>query len=96
MKSNPIPAALILTLLLGACSTTPAFDSSFGVAAHALALQQTRDLGATERNADRPVDGIEGQAASGVMTRYYQSFAKPATPENVFNIGLGTTKRDGQ
>ncbi|WP_346284580.1 pilus assembly protein [Zoogloea sp.] len=98
MKPRFIPTAtaVSLALLVGACSTTPAFDEGFGVAARALALQQTRDLAATERNADRPVDGIEGQAASGVMSRYYQSFTKPPAPENVFNIGVGTGRKEGQ
>lgn len=89
MKIKPLCLMMAIPLMAAACSTSPAFDRSFGESSRLATFQQTRDPAASERNGDRPVDGIEAQAASKTMDRYYKSFAEPPPPVNVFNIGLG-------
>lgn len=90
MKIKTLCLMMLSPLAVAACSTSPAFDRSFGESARLATFQQTRDPSATERNGDRPVDGIEARAASKTMDRYYKSFAEPPPPVNVFNIGLGS------
>jgi len=86
---------LLLSLVLAAvgglmgCSTSPAFDQSFGQATTVMVVQQYRDPDAEQKNAGRLVDGIEANAASAAMDRYYKSFAEPPTSNNVLNIDFG-------
>jgi hypothetical protein len=86
-----IAAVSALALGLAGCvSSSPNFDAGFGDTVRAARALQTRHPDATMANRDRPVDGIEGRAAREAMNRYYQSFAEPPVPGNVFNIGIGS------
>jgi hypothetical protein len=76
-----------VSLLAGCASTTPALDASFGEALMTIKARQTRDPAAALTNANKSVDGIEAQAASNSMDRYYKSFATPPAPMNIINIG---------
>jgi len=53
-----------------------------------LKAQQLRDPAAAMRNVNRPVDGIEGPAASHAVDQYYKSFSQPASPMTIFNFGM--------
>jgi len=79
-------------LLVAACApTTPRLDAQFGESTVLLRAQQTRDPDATQRNGDRPVDGVEAQAAANAVRRYQKSFAEPPPAVNIVNIGLGSS-----
>lgn len=91
MKNFKLMAiALGAAVLSVACSTltTPASDARFGVATMTLKAQQTRNPAAAVRNEDRPVDGIDGQAASHAVDQYYKSFTKPPPPMTILNMGV--------
>lgn len=75
-------------LVFAGCSTTPRVDESFGGASTILKAQQTRDPAASVRNENRPVDGLEGRAASYAVDQYYKSFTKEPPPMPVINFGL--------
>lgn len=74
------------------CATTPQVDERFGEASAILKAQQTRDPVASVRNADRPVDGLEGRAASNAVDQYYKSFTKEPPPMPIINFGLQGTR----
>jgi len=78
-----------LAAIGGCAASTPTFDAEFGRTAAALRAQQTRDPTASLANRDKSVDGIEGRAAREAINRYFQSFAEPPPPANVFTIGVG-------
>lgn len=91
MKNFRLMAIALGAAALGAaCSTlsTPATDARFGVATMTLKTQQTRDPAASVRNEERPVDGIEGQAASHAVDQYYKSFTKPPPPMTILDMGV--------
>ena len=90
-----LPSLLAALGVTGCVATTPHWDAHFGEAATILAVEQTRDAGATAANADRPVDGIEGRSARETMDRYYKSFSEPPKPYSVFTIGVGTAAPGG-
>lgn len=91
MKNFKLMAIVLgIGTLCSACSsmTTPATDARFGTATMALKGQQTRDPAAPVRNEGRPVDGLEGPAASNALDQYYKSFTKPAPPMTILNMGV--------
>lgn len=90
MKTIIHCVAIALVTSLGAgCGTTPQVDSRFGEASLVLKAQQTRDPAASMRNENRPVDGMDGRAASNAIDRYHQSFALPPPPVTIINFGTG-------
>ena len=88
--SIPSIATIGVLWLNGCVPTTPHWDEQFGYSTQALLAQQLRNPDASQANADRPVDGIDGRAARGAMDRYPKSYA-PAEPQpyNVITLGVG-------
>jgi hypothetical protein len=88
---TPTPARLLVlaaSALLAACApTTPSFDDGFGLTTRQLMAQQVRHPQATQVNADRPVDGIDGRAGREVHERYIRGFIEPVKPAPIFNLG---------
>lgn len=80
-----------LMVVLASCATssTPQFDSTFGDAVNAAKAAQTLNPDASQNT--QSVDGMDGKAANSTMDRYHQSFEKPPTTGNVFNIGVGSS-----
>lgn len=81
-------ALLAALSVMAACATTPRVDEHFGEASTVLKVQQTRDPAASVRNENRPVDGLEGRAASNAVDLYYKSFTKEIQPMPILNFGL--------
>lgn len=75
-------------VMFAGCATTPQVDERFGEASAVLKAQQTRDPAASVRNENRPVDGLEGRAASYAVDQYYKSFTKELPPMPIINFGL--------
>lgn len=84
-----VVAVAMVTLLAGCETSSPYVDKRFGEATMALKAQQTKDPAATLKNENRPVDGLEGRAASNAVEQYYKSFAKENTqPMTILNLGV--------
>lgn len=89
MKNLHLLASVLLASAVAAgCATTPGFDAHFGESTLALRAQQLRDPAAPVRNEKRPVDGIEGPAASHAVDQYYKTFTKPPPPMTIYNFGV--------
>lgn len=69
--------ALCAGLLHGCGSTTPHWDSRFGMATRANLAAQTIDPAAAANAA--PAGGIDGRAAHAAYDNYQRSFAQPET-----------------
>lgn len=78
-------AAIVLTGLLAACSTTPNYDAKFGDAVREARQQMTINPDAGN-NPDQ-VAGMDGKSAKEAVTRYQASFKAPPPVTNVINIG---------
>lgn len=94
MKSYRLPVSMLGAALLaaGCVATTPQTDAAFGGASMALRAQQMRDPAASVNNENRPVDGLEGQAAGNAVDQYYKSFTKPAPAMTILNLGVAGTQ----
>jgi hypothetical protein len=89
MKNLHLLASVLLVSTVAAgCGTTPRLDARFGETTTTLRAQQLRDPTAAVRNEGRPVDGIEGTAASHAVDQYYQTFTKPPPPMTIYNFGV--------
>ncbi|HJW24924.1 MAG TPA: pilus assembly protein [Rhodocyclaceae bacterium] len=91
MKDFKLVALVLgVAILSSGCSTltTPESDARFGASSMTLWAQQSRDPAASVRNEKRPVDGIEGKAASNAVDQYYKSFTKPAPQMTILNLGV--------
>ena len=89
--SQPAIAVLLAAASLTACApTTPVLDARFGESVAILYAQQTRDVNASRRNENRPVDGVEGRVARETMNRYYRTYSEPIKEGNSYTINLGT------
>lgn len=76
---------LVLGTALTGCSTTPYYDRHFGEAVQSsFSRQVVNEKGAVGTAA------TEGQILNSVVDRYHKSYAVPAQPVNVFNIGVGS------
>ncbi|WP_432380567.1 hypothetical protein [Duganella sp. P38] len=87
---RPIPApvlAVIASLLLGACGTSPQLDRQFGDSVRQARAQQTIDPQAGQQR--RPVNGLDAQAAAAAYQSYQQSFSTREDSGNAFSIGVG-------
>jgi hypothetical protein len=84
-------AGLALSVLLGACSTsplgptTPQLDSAFGESVRQVRAVQTIDPDAGRKAG--PVAGIDGEAGRSVMDEYQKSFKEPPRTFNILGIG---------
>lgn len=97
MKPCRPAIALALALALGGCvPTTPQLDAESGYATRSLLAQQVRNPEASEANAGRPVDGVDGRAARESMDRYYKSFGEPPKTYNVLTIGVAGGQGGGR
>lgn len=83
---------LAVAALVAGCGTTPQIDERFGETSMGLKALQTRDPSASLRNENRPVDGLEGRAASYAVDQYYKSFTKEVQPMTILNFGLQGSK----
>jgi hypothetical protein len=75
------------SFMSGCVATTPVVDARHGETLMTLKAKQTKDPAAALRNENKSVDGIEAQAASNAIDRYYKSFTLPPAPMNIINIG---------
>ena len=78
-------AALTAAALLTACSTTPTLDRAFGTSLRQARAQQT--LHPEAGREQRPVNGLDAQAAAGAYQNYQQSFLNKDDQSSNFTIG---------
>ena len=76
---------LLLALLTGCASVTPAFDSRFGDAVREARRLQIRDPLAGQWPDEAA--GLDGAAARETLRRYQDSFKEPPPVVNVINLG---------
>lgn len=74
-------------LLLAGCSTTPYLNKHMGDTVRVAGQAQADMAKAADPATEAPV---EGQISNAAMDRYHNSYGKPETTTNVFNIGVGT------
>ncbi|MDB5909047.1 MAG: hypothetical protein JWP34_3161 [Massilia sp.] len=74
----PVITAAVLALQLSACATSPQADARFGQSVRAAIASQVAEPAAVRNNSDRPVTGMDGQAARAGQQNYERSFGKPA------------------
>lgn len=84
-----VPAVFIALLLTGCVPATPRLDARFSDATRTLNAEQVLDPDASQRNATRPVSGVEGRAARETMDRYYRSFSQPQRASSGLTINVG-------
>ena len=80
-----IASLLASTVLLGACSSTPHWDASFGKSLRGTLAAQAIDPGAGRAN--RPVNGLDGKSAAAAHERYQRSLDAPAPLGPMANNG---------
>lgn len=82
-------AAILATIAAAGCAqTTPDWESRFGQNARMTVAQQTLNPDAVTMQASEAADG---QAVREGVVRYRQTFKEPPPPQNVFNIGVGSS-----
>lgn len=82
-------AALATATLLCACTApSPRVDAHFGESVTAAKVAESIDP--TGQRANQSTAGIDGEAASAALRRYYKSFVTPPPPGNVFTIGVSS------
>lgn len=74
-------------LLAGGCSTTPYLNNQMGESVRVASQAQADMSKPADPSTEAPVDG---QISNAAMDRYHNSYGKPETTTNVFNIGVGT------
>ncbi len=91
MKTIPTAVALAVlgsATLTGCVQTTPVWDSRFGEAQRMMMAQQVLNPDAGMKEVPNSLDG---GAARETVVRYRNTFKEPPPPQNVFNIGVGTS-----
>lgn len=88
-----IGGGLLLSLLLGGCSSTPYWDAHFGEAVELTKAQQIINPDAGQ-NPD-PVAGVDGRAARESVETYERSFRTQVQQNNPFVIGVGSGSSGG-
>ena len=79
-----LPASLALS---GCMQMTPYLDAHFGETVQMAVAGQTLNPEAGATNGDKPVTGIDGQAARSALDGYQKSFRTPPPTYNILNIG---------
>lgn len=77
--------ALLAAGAHGCTSSTPHWDSQFGMATRANLAAQTIDPAASANR--NPAAGLDGQAARAAVDNYQRSFAKPDTGQPAPMVG---------
>ena len=91
MKTIQTIAALVMltgAVLAGCAPTSPHWDAHFGEAQRMMMAQQVLNPDAGMQDVPNSLDG--GAARESVI-RYRNTFKEPPAPQNVFNIGVGTS-----
>lgn len=92
------PAAGVCALLsVVACvPTAPAFEQGFGSSVRTAVAEQTMNPNATQANANKIPEGLDGRAARETMERYQRSFEQAPKQSSPFVIGLGGSGEGGR
>lgn len=81
-------AVIAISALTGCAPTTPQLDSRFGESVRMTLAQQTLNPDAGLK----PVpESTDGPATREGIVRYRNTFKEPPPPQNVFNIGVGSS-----
>lgn len=88
MKTTAI--LILLTLITGCESVTPAYDAKFGESIREANLNMT--IHAQAGKNETPLAGMDGKAARETMSLYQDSFKAPPAAVNVINIGGNLNK----
>lgn len=89
----PLIASTAVMMLSGCAPTAPQYDSRFGQSLRLTMAQQVLNPDAAEKEVPEAMDG---PAAKETVIRYRNSFKEPPPPQNVFNIGVGSSSGQGR
>ncbi|WP_343728829.1 hypothetical protein [Duganella sp.] len=81
---------MMLAVLLSACANSPRLDREFGNSLRLARAQQT--LNPEAGRVQRPVNGLDAQAAGAAYQNYQQSFISKDDQNNGFTIGVGSKR----
>ncbi len=85
-RLNPVCPLLLLALLCGCASQTPALDRQFGQAVMAARMAQTIT---PSPPASTAVAGMDGQAARSAYEAYQKSYTSPEPQAGALTVGTG-------
>lgn len=86
---SAVALAVLGSAALTACvQTTPVWDAHFGEAQRMMMAQQVLNPDAGLKEVPNSLDG---GASRETVIRYRNTFKEPPAPQNVFNIGVGTS-----